>query len=182
MLHFGVIWFSYGNCFYNLIGSYKLDLHLTMMWLYFVFKLERGLIFGFLDCIERQKNVPSKKYLPSQEKTNLKVMNLWNQHTLLGLHISFMCYINYFNGLSCMIYFQKCLCSLIFLLFVFFCLTCYDKNLGAIMDRKGKPQWPICMPRLVNGTAITFHSADGKSPELLGCVINVTNLFTFFGH
>ena len=61
MLHFAVIWFSYGNCFYNLIGSYKLDLHLTMMWLYFVFKLERGLIFGFLDCIERQKNVPSKK-------------------------------------------------------------------------------------------------------------------------
>ena len=50
MLRFAVIWFSFTvyNCFYDLIGSFKLDLHLTMMWLFFVFELVRGRVFGWV--------------------------------------------------------------------------------------------------------------------------------------
>ena len=40
--------YLHGNCFYNLIGSLKLDLHLTMMWSFFVFELARGRVFGWI--------------------------------------------------------------------------------------------------------------------------------------
>ena len=44
----GNLIFIYGNCFYDLIGFFKLDLHLTIMWLFFVFELTRGRVFGWI--------------------------------------------------------------------------------------------------------------------------------------
>ena len=40
--------FIYDNCFYDLIGSLKLEFHLTMMWLFFVFEFARERVFGWI--------------------------------------------------------------------------------------------------------------------------------------
>ena len=68
----GYLNFIYGNCFYDLIGSFKLHLHLTMKWLFFVFELARGCIFRWIPWLLVQEMILAFLFISAKRNTTLK--------------------------------------------------------------------------------------------------------------